>query len=235
VAQERRAARFGLLLASLLLFGVMLALTANQPSQSLWVRLALSLTLVAGLYAGSGRRWVLLTGAALLIPAVVTSVLPTAGESDSQVLRVYFVRYATTAAFLLFASGSVFRTVLRERRVSADTILGGVCIYLLIGIAFVNLFVLVEVAAPGSIQVYGRPLIEVAGDAGHTDELTLMLYFSFTTLTTLGYGDIHPVQPLAQLAATAEAVLGQLYVAIFVARLVALHLAQTALHREDEE
>ena len=199
------------------------------------MRLALSLTLIAGLYAGSGSRWVLGTGAALLLPAVITSVLPTSFESEEQLRQVYFVRYATTAAFLLFASGSVFLTVLRERRVSADTILGGVCIYLLLGIAFVNLFVLVELATPGSIEVWGRPLIEAAGDAGGTDELTLMLYFSFTTLTTLGYGDIHPMRPVAQLAATSEAILGQLYVAIFVARLVGLHLAQSTLRSRDEE
>ena len=235
MAQERRAARFGLLLASLLLFGVMLALTADQPSQSLWVRLALSVTLVTGLYAGSGRRWVLVTGTLLLLPAVVTSVLPAAGESAEGARRIYFVRYATTAAFLLFASGSVFRMVLSERRVSTDTILGGVCVYLLIGIAFVNLFVLVEIALPGSIQVLGRPFLEVAGDAGHTRALTLMLYFSFTTLTTLGYGDIHPLLPMAQLTATAEAILGQLYVAIFVARLVGLHLVHSTFSREDEE
>jgi len=213
----------------------MLAFTADQPSQSLWVRLALNVTLIAGLYAGSGRRWVLVTGVVLLLPAIVTSVLPTAGEGEEEVRRIYFVRYATTAAFLLFASGSIFQTVLRERRVSADTILGGVCVYLLIGIAFVNLFVLVEIATPGSIQVLGRPLMEVAGDAGHTRELTLMLYFSFTTLTTLGYGDIHPLLPMAQLTATAEAILGQLYVAIFVARLVGLHLAHSALPREGEK
>lgn len=233
---EHRTARFGILLGSLVLFFVVLAITAEQPTESVFARMTLTLALIAGLYAGSGgQRWVLIAGLGLLVPAVATSFASGPDAFGSASLIIYEVRYATTAAFLLFASIAVFLVVLQEHEVSTSTIIGGISVYLLIGIAFINLYVLVEVMHPGSIEIGGRTLTEIATDPAHTDEFTLMLYFSFTTLTTLGYGDIHPVRPIAQLLANTEAVIGQLYVAIFVARLVALHTANWSRAKQDAQ
>ena len=108
---------------------------------------------------------------------------------------------------------------------TADTVLGGVCIYLLLGVLFTEIFQFIEAAAPGSFALGGQPL-ELEQDLGaHYERYPAALYFSFVTLTTLGYGDITPVSPEARVLAITEAVIGQLYIAIFVARLVGLHLA----------
>jgi hypothetical protein len=75
-------------------------------------------------------------------------------------------------------------------------------------------------------HIGGRPLEDVLRGADDTRGFATLLYFSFTTLTTLGYGDIVPVSPSARLLTSFEAVAGQLYVAIFIARLVSLHASQ---------
>jgi hypothetical protein len=108
------------------------------------------------------------------------------------------------AAFLLAA-------VLAAGRVDAERICAALCVYLLAGIAFGGFFAALEAAAPGSL----------AGPApmAHDDAL----YFSFVTLATLGYGDITPATPAARALAVLEAVFGQLYLAVLIARLVSLH------------
>jgi hypothetical protein len=62
-----------------------------------------------------------------------------------------------------------------------------------------------------------------------------VLYFSFVTLCTLGYGDIVPVSPVAQTFSAVEAIIGQLYLAVLVARLVGMHTAHTLARHQNEE
>ena len=105
----------------------------------------------------------------------------------------------------------------RARRVTARTLLGAVSGYLLLGIAFGSLFAIAERTVPGSLQssVAGTDLEEI----GH------LLYYSFVTLTTVGYGDVTPVGDGARLLAILESVLGQFYIAAVVARLISLHVS----------
>ena len=105
--------------------------------------------------------------------------------------------------------------VFRERdSVSADMIYGGVNVYLLIGLAFSSAYAVQATLMPGSIN-------GLSADSLNADTI----YFSFVTITTLGYGDISPVADNARMLASGEAVLGQLYVAILLARLVAVHIS----------
>ncbi|MEO2168241.1 MAG: 3-deoxy-7-phosphoheptulonate synthase, partial [bacterium] len=101
-----------------------------------------------------------------------------------------------------------------------DTIVGGICVYLLLGLCFAISFMLIAELAPTAFSLAA----ELQWDAG--DRKLDFLYFSFVTLTTLGYGDIAPHGDLAQMLCVAEALIGQLYLAVFVARLVAQHLAR---------
>ena len=96
-------------------------------------------------------------------------------------------------------------------------------VYLLLGTAFAELHVFVEQLQPGSYLREGLPLSDPASRPHGSLPMTLF-YFSFTTLTTLGYGDIAPARPGSQFLCSAEAVIGQLYVAIFIGGLVALRM-----------
>lgn len=98
------------------------------------------------------------------------------------------------------------------KEVDADTVKGGICVYLLLGIAWMALYRFVYELNPGSFSVQFSNVWE-------------FMYFSFTTLTTLGYGDITPVSSFAMMLTNLEAMAGQLFLAIFVARLVGMHVA----------
>lgn len=101
--------------------------------------------------------------------------------------------------------------VLAEGRVDAERICAALCVYLLAGIAFGGLFAALEAVAPGSL----------AGSA--PIDLDDAVYFSFVTLATLGYGDIAPAASAPRALAVLEAVFGQLYLAVLIARLVSLY------------
>ena len=105
----------------------------------------------------------------------------------------------------------VLSGVLAAGRVDAERISAALCVYLLAGMGFGCIFAAIEAAAPGSLAA-ARPV-----------ELMDAVYFSFVTLSTLGYGDIAPVAPAARALALLEAVFGQLYLAVLVARLVTLY------------
>ena len=132
---------------------------------------------------------------------------------------------ALSAAFMGFAASAVLLSVLQADRVTTDTILGGIIVYLLLGMVFVLLFSWLEHARPGSFLVDGERLTELFPAV--PDRFSPLIYFSFVTLTTLGYGDVYPAGELAQMLCVGEAVVGQLYLAILVARLVGLHISHS--------
>jgi hypothetical protein len=111
----------------------------------------------------------------------------------------------------------VARAVFGPGKVTYHRIIGGVLLYLTIGLTFVALFGLVALFVPDAFKGI-EPLrgnLPIAGN---------LIYFSFVTLTTIGYGDIVPLHPYARGLANIEAVIGQLYPATLLARLVTLEL-----------
>jgi voltage-gated potassium channel Kch len=129
------------------------------------------------------------------------------------------LRYAATASFLFWVAGMMLRDiVVRSERVTLELILGAVNVYLMAGIGFAFGFGLIERLQPGSFT--GLDL-QIHASA----EVLPFLYFSFVTLTTLGYGDITPITPMGTTVSYFEAMFGQLFLAIMVARLVGLYVA----------
>jgi hypothetical protein len=132
--------------------------------------------------------------------------------------------YSVGVLALFYTAAIVLIAVLREERVTADTILGGISVYLLIGIAFGILFLLLEWLAPGSFAVGGEPLpVPTVPDGG--SRMAVLLYLSFVVITTLGFGDVTPTTEIARMLCAGEALFGQIYIAVFVARLIGLHVA----------
>ena len=119
-----------------------------------------------------------------------------------------------------FTASLIFRGIfLHTERVTADTINGAICIYLLMGLGWAQAYSLLAYFEPGSFSMDGQ--IIAAGADGFEN----FLPFSFVTLTTLGYGNDVPLTPKAEALAIAEAVAGQLYLAVLLARLVATEIA----------
>lgn len=122
---------------------------------------------------------------------------------------------ATTAAGVFFSLQMWFlsRRVFGDGEVNIYRILGAVCVYLVIGLLWANVFLLIYLARPEAFHF-------APGTLAYEPPTSDMLYFSFVTLTTVGYGDITPVGPLVKSMATLEALIGQLYPAIVLGRLV---------------
>jgi len=118
----------------------------------------------------------------------------------------------------LFAAVLMGR-VLAAGRVTAARLKGAIAVYLLIGVMFQEAYRVLSIAFPGALSVHATNPLSVK----YTAEL---MYFSFSTMTTAGYGDIVPIHPLARSMANFEAIVGQMYIVLLIGRLLTLHLSQ---------
>jgi voltage-gated potassium channel len=172
--------------------------------------------LIAGIHS-SGARGPMLWGAiALGLPTVVFQW--GSYYSDSTLLMI--LNLSSSSLFLIYSCFAILKQIMGAKVVTGDTVIGGIVVYLLIGIVFLMLYLLVEYFQPGSLA--GIERIEVHEGQGIPE----LLYFSFVTLTTLGYGDIQPVGDVMRSVAMMEAVIGQLYLTVLIAWLVGVHISQ---------
>jgi len=130
-----------------------------------------------------------------------------------------------SAALLLagFATLVILRNIFERQVVRVDDLLGAICGYLLAASAWSNLFMLIELFVPGSFSV--GPGFGAWGDTWHR-RIALLNYASLGSLTSLGSGAVVPVRPPVTMLTTLEAVFGQFYIAVVVARLVGARLSQ---------
>jgi len=176
----------------------------------------MSAVLIAALCAVSRHRGVLVlvAGVSLAVPTLIAAWMQHFVERRS-LTAVYLV---LGALFLGFTAVIVLRQTLGGAAVTLDTIAGAICFYLLLGVIWAFIYALIELAHPGSFLDRGRPV----GAAGHHSLVPELLYLSLVTLSTLGYGDILPVTPQARMLAALEGIIGPLYLAVLIARLVGL-------------
>lgn len=127
-----------------------------------------------------------------------------------------FIAIVCNLLFLVLTIAICFRQLVRAHEINMNAIMGAICVYLLIGVIWSLLFAMTELLLPGSFEGIANASTE-ADSKGHA-----FLYYSFVTLTTLGYGDILPVTSTARALAYTEAVLGQFYIAVLVAGLVSI-------------
>jgi hypothetical protein len=217
---EERAIFLGLLL-SLMGLVVLPGLFAGGPYVNVVTVLLFSLVLMIGIAATSRRRITVWIALLLAVPAVGLRWAPSLGLGYTDLIS-----HIAALLLMLLTTTSILLVVLNQSRVTQDTLYGSVCAYLLIGVAWSLVYGIVESLAPGSFAVNNESVvIETGAEEGLSDKL---LYYSLVTMTTLGYGDITPVTVLARRLSVIEAIMGQLYVAILVARLVALQVAHAS-------
>jgi voltage-gated potassium channel len=131
--------------------------------------------------------------------------------------------------FLAFITWNELRAVLRQREVTSETISMSISVYLLMGLTWGLLYALIYQLQPHAFSFPGTDVL-TSGLPTEKKESAFMvlIYFSLTTLTTIGYGDITPLTLKARYAAVAEGITGQFYLAILVARLVGMQMSQSA-------
>jgi voltage-gated potassium channel len=127
--------------------------------------------------------------------------------------------------FVVFIASSQLRSVLRQREVTGETICMAVSVYLLFGFAWALLYALIFQRHPEAFSGILSATQVRPTEFQHL--FPIFGYFSLTTLSTIGFGDITPVTIQARYAAVAEGIAGQFYLAILVARLVGMQMSQS--------
>ncbi len=133
--------------------------------------------------------------------------------------------------FVAFVAMSELRSVLKQREVTGETICMAVSVYLLLGFCWALLYAIIFQRHPESFAG-----IVTAGSSPPTEFqhfFPIFGYFSLTTLSTIGFGDITPLTLQARYAAVAEGITGQFYMAILVARLVGMQMSQSAVQETE--
>ena len=196
----------------LILLGVDPLIEGMDESGAL-TQLAFTSVLVVGVFSLAADRRVFRLGVGLAGVGLAAAV--GYWSTGSVAIRVFDL--AAIVCFCLLAIGVAARhVVLSPGAVDLNRIVGALCLFLLLGVLWAILFGLVELFDPAAFSYSAR----LPGDP-----LEHFLYYSFITLTTLGYGDITPVHPVARTLAYLEAVTGQLYLAVLIAGLVGRHIA----------
>ncbi|MCM2320836.1 Ion channel [compost metagenome] len=201
--------RFRLLLVA----SVLLTLVMGWPAPPLWLEWGCLLGLVlAGINTLRHKR--LFQQLALWIGGVNLLLL---GLDQLIVLPQALSDGLGLIAFYLLLCATLFHRVTGERPVTKELLYGLCALYLQLGMAFAFAFQVVSGLVPGAFNSVDKLLLDD------------FVYYSLATLTTVGYGDIHAIAPAARLLAGAEAVMGVMFIALLVARSLAL------MHEEDEE
>jgi hypothetical protein len=204
-------------LTGLLIFSLGYLIVLNSLSEfgfgRLVARLFFSLIIVAGVLTTFKQRW--LHGFAIVL--AVASLALNWVEEIRPGGALTILNAGLGLIYLGFLLAMVAVQVFNEGPVTGHRIRGAIVIYLLLGALWALLYQVVALTIP---QAFRLPESLPASDPGALERL--MTYFSFITLTTTGYGDITPVHPVARTLTMLEALVGQLYPAITLARLVSL-------------
>ena len=212
--------RHGVLLATLILLLVALPIVQLIAGSAPGFQALLTLVLVAAIFVNSHQRWIFSLATLVGIGAIGATLFGQLLDS----VPLIITSHTLSLSLLGFTTLVMLNSLIQADDVSGDTVVGGICVYLLVGLCFAMVFLIMTEISPGAFISGGEALARSVDDpSAHS---TSLLYFSFVTLTTLGYGDITPVGDLAQMFAVAEALIGQLYLTIFVARLVALYVGE---------
>jgi len=160
-------------------------------------------------------------GVAFAIPVAIMSV----GQivTETSVTDVMFQVLAIS--YLCYAIVLIMKYIFDQQSVDANKIFAALCVYLLISLVWAMFYAMIEVFSPGSFIHILEQQDTVEMKFGYGDTAS-SLYYSLVTMTTLGYGDIAPVNEVARMFASTQAVIGQLYIAVLIARLVGLHASQ---------
>lgn len=134
---------------------------------------------------------------------------------SKDILICYF---AILTVFLAFMTISVISSVARHQEITINTLLGAICGYLLIGFTWCYLYLTIAHINPLAFSYQMEGTLR--------DNIQHFIYFSYITLTTVGYGDIVPKTDLTRAFTWLEAATGQIYLAVWISQLVAIHIAQ---------
>lgn len=210
--------RYGFLLVCLFLFIAGIPVIENFFEIRILTSIMFSLISISAIYTITRQKSFFVISAVLFLPLIISiwwDFIAHSFFSQTSYCAINII-------FLSFITYHIFISTFRAKIVNRNVIHGAIVVYLLIGFLWSFIYALLESLYPGSFSHMGEKIF------GHRP----FVYFSFVTLTTLGFGDITPRTPLAQSFTILEAIIGQMYLIIQVSWLVGLYVAHTREQRK---
>lgn len=169
-----------------------------------------NLVLIAGIYAISNLRRTMIIGSVIGALAIALSLMDVifGGQEIFHLLRA-----CVLLVFFVYTAAVIIHNVITSRHVNSEVIYGAIVGYLLLGINGATVFTIMEILDKASFNI---DISELG--------FQVFMYYSFVTLSTLGYGDIIPTSPYSQLFAVLLSISGQLYLTILIAMLVGKYI-----------
>ena len=205
--------KYNRLLANLLSLYIIYPFLVYLPLGDLLIFFFFSLSLIIAVYQIDRSKLALRCNISLFVIALILRVF-------GRIIPIYsdltgWFDLSSTLISLAFISLCVYSILLElipAEQVTSDIIKGGICVYFLLGFFWASAYSIVQIFEPDSFS-----------SAAKTVNQADIIHFSFTTLATVGYGDIVPTSKVARVLANLEGMAGVLYPAVFIARLVSLH------------
>jgi hypothetical protein len=210
--------RFGLLLVALIALMAATPLVLDRPWGSVSAGLFTDAALVASLHAARPGRRALAVGIALAAADFAVGRL-----AALEATRWLFIAQALFwLATLVFVIATILEKMFESEDVTLETLQASLCVYLLFGLLWVFVYALIELAAPGSFQPPGGSSSAGDGDRARQAQFKRLFAFGYATLAGSGYGGLNAANEFTAIAAALEAMMGQIYLAVVIARLVGI-------------
>ena len=176
--------------------------------------LMLTITILIAVFSMSASRRIYIVAWSLVVAKVLLVVAGFVRESPG----VHIAELIIIFAFFVLAAVFTLQRVLKDEHVDMNRIAGAISVYMLIGLIWNSVYFFISLVNPGAFE--GLADFSAHDTKAMNDVYMDLLYYSYVTLSTLGYGDITPVSRAAQALAYLEAICGVMYVAVLVAALV---------------
>ena len=202
---------FGLLFVLLIIDYVVMMLLDSHSWDGMFRTVPIAVTVLFALHTSGARPAVVRFAVVAVVVALVAALV----QGVANGARAQGISFFLVGVLLVVAPIAVVRRILQHDRVDVETMLGAVDVYIMIGLVFSVVFVgIAKVSGPAHPFLSQPPVVHPVSD---------YVYLSFVTLTTVGFGDLTPYTRVARSVVVLEALIGQIFLVVLVARLVSLY------------
>lgn len=210
--------KYEYLLAAQILLSVISPLFSSSVYSRSVVDLGITIVFAAAIIVISNTRKHLIIGMILMLPTLILIW----GVKFYHVETLEFISLIGSVLFFCYITVLILIDILRAKMISLDIIAAGISVYLFFGNICGFIYTIIGRVDPNAFTI---PAATASYLGDNLSDLSSAMYFSFVTLTTLGYGDITPINNFARSLAFLEAALGQIYLTVLIASLVGIHIS----------
>ena len=210
--------KYELLLAAQLLLSFISPLFSSTQYARPVIDLAISVVFFTAIIVISNTKKHFIIGMTLMVPTLVLIW----GVKIYYIEILEFISLLGAALFFCYIAGLILVDILRAKMVTLDIIAAGISVYLFFGNICGFIYALIGRVDPDAFNI---PEATASYLGNSIVDVSSAMYFSFVTLTTLGYGDITPINEFARSLAFLEAAMGQIYLTVLIASLVGIHIS----------